>query len=171
MSYAGSTRVLLVVGTAGALLALAGCGGPAEEASAPTAASTTSQEAPSEAGPTPPEPTESESEPESESESTPAPSSPSEPAETAGVTVEVVIAGGQVTTASDRVEVVPGDPVSVTVETDTADELHVHGVDMTFALEPGSTDVEFQVPGDLAPGLYEVETHDSHLLLFSLVVA
>lgn len=157
----------LIAGAAGAVLALTGCASPDEDASAPTPTSTSSEQAPSEATtpPTTPEP------PQSDPESPSTAASPSEPAEVAGVAVEAVIAGGQVTTASDRVEVAPGDVVSLTVETDAADELHVHGVGATFALEPGRTDVEFQVPADLAPGLYEVETHDAHLLLFSLVVS
>lgn len=167
MSVARTTLVRLAAGASGAALVLAGCGSPDEEASAPSPSADSPSEAAPTATSTPPEATESEP----ESPSTPAPTSPADTPEPEDVTVDVVIAGGQVTTASDRVDVAPGDTVSIAIETDAADELHVHGVDATFDLALGSTEIEFDVPTDLAPGLYEVETHDSHLLLFSLVVS
>jgi len=85
------------------------------------------------------------------------------------VVVDVTIAGGQVTTPKERVPVSAGETVRITVTTDAADELHVHGVEQTLQLQAGAANVlEFQVPADLAPGLYEVETHDSGLLLLEL---
>lgn len=88
---------------------------------------------------------------------------------TAAVEIDVTIAAGQVTTADERVPVSGMETVRITVTTDESDELHVHGVDLTLDLEAGVVNVlEFEVPSDLAPGLYEVETHDSGLLLFEL---
>jgi hypothetical protein len=54
------------------------------------------------------------------------------------------------------------------VTSDRSDELHVHGYDKTVPLAPGSPAV-VQFVADL-PGVFEVETHDSGLLLFQLVV-
>ncbi|HTJ34022.1 MAG TPA: hypothetical protein VL738_12395 [Dactylosporangium sp.] len=67
-----------------------------------------------------------------------------------------------------RVEVAKGDVVRITVTSDEADELHVHGYDLELPLAAGT-------PGSLTltadkTGLFEVETHKSHLVLFQLVV-
>lgn len=67
-----------------------------------------------------------------------------------------------------RVEVARGDVVRITVTSDEADELHVHGYDRELPLKAGE-------PGSLTltadqTGLFEVETHKSHLVLFQLVV-
>ena len=89
--------------------------------------------------------------------------------ETAGArVVEVEIADGQVSTEDDRVEVRRGDTVRIVVTSDVDDELHMHGVEQTAALVAGETaTVEFTADES---GLFEVETHESDLLLFQLLV-
>ena len=83
-------------------------------------------------------------------------------------TVEVAIAAGSVTPAPARIEVGRGATVRVTVTSDVADTVHVHGYDREFLVRPGETaGIEF-VADDA--GLYEVETHDQELQLFQLVV-
>jgi FtsP/CotA-like multicopper oxidase with cupredoxin domain len=72
------------------------------------------------------------------------------------------------TPPTGRVEVAKGETVRITVTSDEADELHVHGYDKELPLKAGE-------PGSLTltadrTGLFEVETHKSHLVLFQLVV-
>ncbi len=82
--------------------------------------------------------------------------------------IEVTIADGEVQTASDRVAVPLGRTVRLVVTSDVADEVHVHGFDIEAALEPGvPTTLEFVAD---EPGVFEVETHESELLLLQLAV-
>ncbi len=82
--------------------------------------------------------------------------------------VDITIAGDEVETASDRVAVPLGRTVRLVVTSDVADELHVHGFDIEAPLEPGvPTTLEFVAD---EPGVFEVETHESHLLLVQLAV-
>ena len=87
------------------------------------------------------------------------------------VEVEVEVAGDKITTANDRVEVNVGQTVHVSVVCDVADEVHVHGFDLSVDLEPNEPgELEFEVTDDPGPGLYEVELEDRGLLLFQLEV-
>lgn len=82
--------------------------------------------------------------------------------------VTVTIADGAVTPAPTRVEVTRGQTVKVTVTSDIADMVHVHGYDRSATLRPAEAGtVEFVA--DTA-GLFEVETHGQELQLFQLVV-
>ncbi|HEX6577812.1 MAG TPA: hypothetical protein VF082_05535 [Jiangellaceae bacterium] len=82
--------------------------------------------------------------------------------------IEVAITDGSVDTAEDSVEVALGEAVRLTVTSDIDDEVHVHGVEQTAELSAGSpTTLEFTLA---EPGVYEVETHESGLLLFQLIV-
>ena len=67
-----------------------------------------------------------------------------------------------------RVEVDRGTQVRIEVTSNRSDELHVHGYDETVPLTAGSPAAVAFV-ADL-PGVFEVETHDSGLLLCQLVV-
>ena len=81
------------------------------------------------------------------------------------ITVEV--RGGQVR-GERRVRVAAGTDVRLTVTSDTPDEIHVHGYDLTERVAPGQPAViEFRA--DL-PGAWEVELHDSHKQLLMLEV-
>ncbi|MGH3900965.1 MAG: hypothetical protein ACRDTA_22520 [Pseudonocardiaceae bacterium] len=82
--------------------------------------------------------------------------------------ISASISNGKVEGVPARVEVDRGTPVRIEVTSDRSDELHVHGYDKTVPLAPGSPAVA-QFVADL-PGVFEVETHDSGLLLFQLVV-
>ncbi len=90
---------------------------------------------------------------------------PSLPAEN---TISARISDGKVEGVPARVEVERGTQVRIEVTSDRSDELHVHGYDKTVPLTPGSPAAVAFV-ADL-PGVFEVETHDSGLLLFQLVV-
>jgi heme/copper-type cytochrome/quinol oxidase subunit 2 len=73
-----------------------------------------------------------------------------------------------VTPKSGRVAVAQGEQVRLVVTSDVADEVHVHTYDLELRLKPG-------VPGTLQftadkPGLFEVETHETALILVQLLV-
>ncbi|WP_037643733.1 hypothetical protein [Streptomyces exfoliatus] len=89
------------------------------------------------------------------------------PSET-GRTVTLTITGKTVQPPPDRIELKKGERLTLRVTGDRADTLHVHGYDRELPLSPG-------VPATLTltadrTGLFEVETHDSGLLLTQLVV-
>ena len=86
---------------------------------------------------------------------------------TAAPTVQVEIEDG-VVTGIDLLKVSLGDTVEVIITSDADGEVHVHGYDLFFDLQPG-------VPLDLSfvadvPGVFEVELEGSHLLLFEIEV-
>ncbi|MFD1938055.1 MULTISPECIES: hypothetical protein [Nonomuraea] len=81
---------------------------------------------------------------------------------------EITIAGGKVTPPSGWLEVKRGQTVTLTVTSDVADELHVHGYDLAKELLPGKpAGVSFVA--DMT-GVFEVETHESKLVLIQLAV-
>ncbi|MFI6422750.1 hypothetical protein ACIBG6_35815 [Streptomyces sp. NPDC050842] len=95
-----------------------------------------------------------------------APPSP-QPSET-GRTVALTITGKTVQPPPSRIELKKGERLTLRVTGDRADTLHVHGYDRELPLSPG-------VPATLTltadrTGLFEVETHESGLLLTQLVV-
>jgi hypothetical protein len=96
----------------------------------------------------------------------PTSASPSAPAVDKQITVTV--AKKKVTPPTGRVEVAKGSLVRVTVTSDVADELHIHGYDLPVKLPAGApASIEFRAD---KTGLFEVETHESHLVLFQLLV-
>jgi hypothetical protein len=85
-----------------------------------------------------------------------------------GQRIEVTVAGGQVSGDTGRVLVAAGEQVTLVITSDAADEVHVHGYDLTTALAPGE-------PAELSfaatiPGVFEVELHDTGTALLSLQV-
>ncbi|MEU2119020.1 hypothetical protein ABZ567_26000 [Streptomyces sp. NPDC016459] len=112
--------------------------------------------------------------------STPAPSTSAPPAPPAsarptglrppdpGRTVILTVTGTTVSPPPSRIELKKGERLTLRVTSDRADTLHVHGYDRELPLSPGT-------PATLAltvdrTGLFEVETHESGLLLTQLVV-
>ena len=97
------------------------------------------------------------------------PASPSAPSSPAAATeVQVSVRDGEVTPPPGRVPVAVGDRVRLTVTSDVADELHVHGYDEEVSLRPGEP-ASLEFVADEA-GLFEVETHESSLILLTLLV-
>ncbi|TRV75326.1 hypothetical protein FKN01_21890 [Streptomyces sp. 130] len=84
------------------------------------------------------------------------------------VTVEMAVERGQVSPAPGRTEVDKGRTVRLRVRSDRDDVLHVHGYDKEARLPAGRT-VTVSFTADRT-GLFEVETHESDLLLTQLVV-
>ncbi|GIH67020.1 hypothetical protein [Microbispora siamensis] len=102
-----------------------------------------------------------------------APAAPSEsaeaaPADSAVKEITVTVAGRKVTPPPGRIEVTKGQTVRITVTSDAADEAHLHGYDKEASLKPGTpASIEFVAD---QTGLFEMETHESGLQLFQLVV-
>ncbi|MGI5159064.1 hypothetical protein [Microbispora sp. CA-102843] len=102
-----------------------------------------------------------------------APAAPSEsaaaaPTDSAMKEITVTVAGRKVTPPPGRIEVTKGQTVRITVTSDAADEAHLHGYDKEASLKPGTpASIEFVAD---ETGLFEMETHESGLQLFQLVV-
>jgi uncharacterized lipoprotein YajG len=85
-----------------------------------------------------------------------------------GQRIEVTVAGGQVSGNTGRVPVAAGERVTLVVTSDVADEIHVHGYDLTTALSANR-------PAELSfdagvPGVFEVELHEAGTVLLTLQV-
>ena len=90
------------------------------------------------------------------------------PVPRAGQQLAVQVAGGKVTGDTGRVPVPVGDHVTLTITSDVADAVHVHGYDLTTALTPG-TPAELTFDATI-PGVFEVELHEAGTVLLSLQV-
>ncbi|MGH3343661.1 MAG: hypothetical protein ACRDPK_12460 [Carbonactinosporaceae bacterium] len=91
------------------------------------------------------------------------------PRTAAAKTVRITIAKGEVSPAPDRVPVDLGEQLRIVVRSDQADEVHVHGYDAEARVTPAA-------PATLTftadqPGLFDVETHESHQVLVQLEVS
>ncbi|HUH08521.1 MAG TPA: hypothetical protein VML96_12050 [Egibacteraceae bacterium] len=152
-------------------LLLAACG-PQE--AAPAGQTTATPQTPSpEAAPPEESPSTPEAQPTATPMETPAPPIVEESADAVEETadsvqvVTVKIENGAVT-SPERVEVALGTPLRIEVTSDAADEVHVHGYDITGQLEPGRTEaIEFVAD---VPGVFGVELHSTHSELFQLRV-
>lgn len=84
------------------------------------------------------------------------------------VQLEVEIADGTITPNAEEVEVSVGTTIELTVTSDVAEELHVHGYDESLAVEPGeSASTEFEAD---QTGRFEIETHEAGALVYQLTV-
>lgn len=95
-------------------------------------------------------------------------SPPSPEAAQADRTVTITVRDGKVTPAPGRVELTRGERVALRVTSDRADTLHVHGFDKELAL-PAGQEATLVLTADRT-GLFEVETHESDLVLTQLLV-
>lgn len=84
------------------------------------------------------------------------------------VEIEVEIENGGVTPSGERVDVQVGEPIRFKVDSDVADELHVHSTpEHTFAVKAGDDDKEFEFTLN-QPGVVEVELHELGDVVVSL---
>lgn len=90
------------------------------------------------------------------------------PAVQADQVIEVDVRAGEVV-GGGRHEVAVGDSVAILITSDVADEVHVHGYDVSAHLDPGATTTVL-VDATL-PGVWEVELHDLGSLLLELAVS
>ncbi|WP_069161495.1 hypothetical protein [Nocardia altamirensis] len=101
------------------------------------------------------------------------PADPSYPAQSADASPDVVvavrIAGGAVTPANTRAEAEVGQPIVLRVDSDVADELHVHAEPArTFTVEPKSGQ-EFRFVVSV-PGRVEVELHNAGTTVVTVLI-
>lgn len=136
-----------LVGPAGvialvAALGLAGCAEKADPESDPT--------------PTPTAGT-------SDSES---PSATGSTTEASGQVVPIVVEGGRVTPSGETVEVDADQPVVLRITADEPGELHLHtSPEQEVSYEAGTSRHEVTLG---RPGVYEVESHDLHVVIVKL---
>ncbi|MFE5805957.1 hypothetical protein [Streptomyces sp. NPDC056491] len=88
--------------------------------------------------------------------------------EQADRTVTITVRDGKVSPAPARTELRRGERVALRVTSDRADTLHVHGYDKELAL-PAGQEATLILTADRT-GLFEVETHESSLVLTQLLV-
>lgn len=91
------------------------------------------------------------------------------PAAPAGPTLDITIAGGTVTPTNAELDAAVGQPITLNVTSDAADELHVHAVpEASFEVEPtAGQSFEFTVE---VPGRVEVELHELHRTVVTIQV-
>jgi hypothetical protein len=83
-------------------------------------------------------------------------------------TFEFEVTDGRADPPLDRATVAQGSLVRIVVTSDRADEVHLHGYDLDAHLAPGEPGVvEFTAD---QTGLFELETHETGLVLLQLVV-
>lgn len=140
-------RARLAAGLASSALLLAGCAGTSpDEAVAPSSGSGALSSAAAE----------------------PTGQSPAAAPSPSGRQLAVEVSGGQASGDTGRVPVGLGEQVSLTVTSDAADQVHLHGYDITAELMPGQPSVLTFV-ADI-PGVFEAELHDAGTVLLSLQV-
>ena len=80
--------------------------------------------------------------------------------------IEVTVDGGEVS-GDTEATVATGTEVTITVESDTDDRIHVHGYDLYADVSGGSGTVEFTAD---IPGVFEVELEEAGTMLVELTV-
>lgn len=124
-------------------LVLSACAGPAENGtdSSPTPAPTAPTSSTTAEPPTSAPPTE----------------------EPSGPTLAVTISGTDVGPNAEQITVSAGDPITITLETDRAGELHVHSKPEQYVeFEAGRSTKELTIR---TPGTVEIEEHDSEAVV------
>lgn len=84
------------------------------------------------------------------------------------VTLTAELADGGVTVPEEAPEVSRGTEVTLQVTSDGPAEVHVHGFDEYIRLDAAGTG-EVTFTADI-PGVFEIETHDTGLLIYRLAV-
>ncbi|MEZ0339438.1 hypothetical protein ACAG25_05575 [Mycobacterium sp. pV006] len=85
------------------------------------------------------------------------------------VALDVTIADGRVTPTNEQLQASVGQPIVIRVDSDAADELHVHSTpEHTFpvAAAPGQ---EFEFTVEM-PGRVDVELHNTHTTIATILV-
>lgn len=103
-------------------------------------------------------------------ESTAAPADmPDQQRPTDRVSIDVSIEGGKVDPTNARVQAKVGEPIVLRVNSDAADELHVHSVpEHTFKVDP-KPGQQFQFTVDV-PGNVEIELHELNRVVATVQV-
>lgn len=162
------TLVRPIAAAATALLLLAGCTSPETTTDGTTPSSTPSATAAPSTPPAGPTTTLTPS-PETSASTAPTPNATITPPPAADVTVQVVLRDGKITPNGDNVRVQDGQRVQISLDSDAAESIHVHGYDKTVEVKPGGTD-EVTFLAD-QKGVFEVETHETAKLVVKLIVS
>ena len=85
-----------------------------------------------------------------------------------GRVIEITVTGSKVTPAPATVDLAVGEKLTLTVTSDHADQLHIHGFEIEKDLVAGMP-LSVTVTG-AQPGVYEVETHHPELRLMKIAV-
>jgi hypothetical protein len=80
----------------------------------------------------------------------------------------IVVKGGRPAGGVQSLEYTKGDDVRFDVESDVAEEVHVHGYDVIKDVKPGKP-VSFDFPADI-DGIFEVELEGTHTQIAELTV-
>jgi hypothetical protein len=80
----------------------------------------------------------------------------------------IVVAGGEPRGGVERLSFDSGERVRFVVRSDVADEVHVHGYDISKDVQAGGT-VSFSFPAEVE-GIYEAELERGHVHLLELVI-
>ena len=84
------------------------------------------------------------------------------------VEIEIEIENGRITPSGERVDVQVGEPIRFVVDSDVADELHVHSTpEHSFPVKAGDVDRQFEFTLN-QPGVVEVELHELGDVVVSL---
>jgi len=87
---------------------------------------------------------------------------------TTGPEIDVYFEQGGQIVGPDQFSVTVGDQVSIWVLSDSDEEIHVHGYDVSFDAKAG-VPIEITLTADV-PGIFEVELEETSTLLFEVVV-
>jgi carbonic anhydrase/acetyltransferase-like protein (isoleucine patch superfamily) len=86
----------------------------------------------------------------------------------AATVLTATVRGGSVVEGGSRQRATLGQPVTIRVTSDVADEVHIHGYDKKFNVAAGQTaEVTFSAT---IPGVFEVELEKSKKVLFTMEV-
>ena len=86
-----------------------------------------------------------------------------------GTVIDVTITGGDISPTNERLDAVVGEPITLRVNSDTTDELHIHSVpDHTFEVE-ATADQTFEFTVDV-PGSVAIELHHADRTVATLAV-
>ncbi len=80
----------------------------------------------------------------------------------------VVVKGGEPVGGVAELSFDKGDAIEFVVESDTADELHLHGYDVYMDVEAGGK-AKFSVPAEIE-GIFELELHSTATPLAEITV-
>ncbi|OZE76523.1 hypothetical protein CH304_23040 [Rhodococcus sp. 15-649-1-2] len=86
-----------------------------------------------------------------------------------GTVIDVTIMGSDISPTNERLDAVVGEPITLRVNSDTTDELHIHSVpDHTFEVE-AKADQTFEFTVDV-PGSVAIELHHADRTVATLAV-
>lgn len=98
-----------------------------------------------------------------------APPSAAAPSPSDAVEVAITVRDGRVQGSVQTAKIRAGQTVKVSATLDTADSIHVHGYDKTIELTPNQTGSTTFVAD--VKGVFDIETHESELLVARLNVS